>query len=351
MGARGTESVPEAREMPETPKQHSDLIYAKAPDGRRLPVIDLTDPRFAVADDPASRTRYCETAREWELRGRWMPGVLMRVMLRQMAKRSALASALFSSDRGFLDSISTYILKLGAELYPDGFPAALDRKLAASPHFVFIRLRMQQIAKLLAEALIEPLTASTSAPLHLLNIAGGPALDSINVILFLNRARPDLLQRPIVIDVLDVQTDGPAFGANALAALKETGAPLAQLSVEFRHRAYDWNAPAALTALLAAMRSDGAIVAASSEGGLFEYGSDDAILGNLKTLRVGGVNIVSGSVTSASAGRRRMIAQTKFALVPRGVEGFAPLAAQAGYEIAKSDNAYLSDQVLLRPRG
>ncbi len=43
-----------------------------------------------------------------------------------------------------------------------------------------------------------------------------------------------------------------------------------------------------------------------------------------------------------------MIAQSKFKLIPRGIEGFAPLAARAGFEIAQIEEAGLSDQVLLR---
>ena len=44
-----------------------------------------------------------------------------------------------------------------------------------------------------------------------------------------------------------------------------------------------------------------------------------------------------------------MIATTRFKLYPRGVAGFAPLAAQAGFRIAKTQSVLLSDQVLLRP--
>ena len=95
---------------------------------------------------------------------------------------------------------------------------------------------------------------------------------------------------------------------------------------------------------------DGAIVAASSEGGLFEYGSDEAIVANLRGLSGGGVSLVAGSVTSASDIRKRMIAETNFKLYPRGLEGLAPLAAQAGYDIRRSEPAVVSDQVLLRMR-
>jgi hypothetical protein len=45
-----------------------------------------------------------------------------------------------------------------------------------------------------------------------------------------------------------------------------------------------------------------------------------------------------------------MIAETQFRLIPRGLAGFAPLAARAGFQVAKVEQAWLSDQVLLRPR-
>jgi hypothetical protein len=62
------------------------------------------------------------------------------------------------------------------------------------------------------------------------------------------------------------------------------------------------------------------------------------------------VPIVAGSVTSSSEVRKRMIAQTRFRLFARGLEGFAPLAEQSGYAIAESRTAVVSEQVLLRPR-
>src|SRR5262249_52436993 len=94
----------------------------------------------------------------------------------------------------------------------------------------------------------------------------------------------------------------------------------------------------------------GAIIAASSEGGLFEYGTDDVVVANLTALARAGVPIVAGSVTSSSEVRRRMIAQTRFRFFARGVEGLAPLAQRAGYAIAESRTAVMSEQVLLRPR-
>jgi hypothetical protein len=95
----------------------------------------------------------------------------------------------------------------------------------------------------------------------------------------------------------------------------------------------------------------GCVIAASSEGALFEYGSDDAIVANLAALRAdgAGARLVAGSVTRDDETRRRIIAETQFRLIPRGLAGFAPLATRAGFAIARAEPAWLSDQVLLRP--
>lgn len=324
------------------------MIFAKTSDGLSLPVIDVTDPEFAVADDPASLAQRTKEFADWERERRRLPKFLERLLLRLAAKRSRLVRALFQSEDGYLDGISTYVMKLGDKNLPPGFDSSIDRKIAAAPHVPLLRLRMQQIATLLADALVEPLERDAAAPLHFINIAGGPALDSINTVILLKRAHDALLRRPIVIHVLDSQFEGPAFGANALAALKASGGPLQGLAIEFEHRPYDWNDTEPLVRLAEELARRGAVTAASSEGGLFEYGSDDAIRANLAMLAQARVPLVAGSVTSSSESRKRMIAETKFRLFPRGIEGFAPLAAQSGYKIAASAPAMLSEQVLLR---
>ena len=99
------------------------------------------------------------------------------------------------------------------------------------------------------------------------------------------------------------------------------------------------------------MRSErGAVIIAASEC-LFEYGSDEDMIANLVALRAGGrgARCVVGSVTRADELRRRMIAESRFKLFPRGIEGFAPLAAQAGFKIAETRTVVWSDQVTLLP--
>jgi hypothetical protein len=329
---------------------HRAVLFATTDDGLRLPVIDVTHPAFAIPDDSASLAARREAFLAWDRRNRLMPGIVTRLFMRLAARRSPLLRKILAW-QDYLDSITTYMLKLGADHLPSGFDGPVDRKVAAVPHVALVRLRMQQIARLLAEPLLEPLASTPEAPLALINIAGGPALDSINALILLARAQAKLISRPIAIHVFDAQQDGPAFGKRALLALSGSGGPLHGLNVGFQHHAYDWNDTAALSALLAGLAGQGTIIAASSEGGLFEYGTDDAIVANLTALARAGAAIVAGSVTSSSALRRRMIEQTRFRLFPRGLEGFAPLAERGGYAIAESRSAVVSEQVLLRLRG
>jgi hypothetical protein len=325
---------------------------ARTREGHDLPVIDVTDPCFAVPDDPAATRALYDAFIDGERRRSRIPRFIMRMMLRRAARESRLVRALFNSDAGYLDGITTYVMKLGADNLVPPYDSPMDRRLAASPHVTLLRLRMQQIARLLADGLVEHLAGAASAPLHLINIGGGPALDSLNALVLLCRDRADLMRRPVVIHVLDSGTDGPFFGANALAALRADGRPLHGLDVAWERHDYDWNAPAPLAKLVHDLARAGSVIAASSEGALFEYGSDDAIVANLEALRQdgAGARLVAGSVTRNDEMRRRMIEMTRFRLIPRGLDGFTPLATRAGFAIAQAEPAWLSDQVLLRPR-
>jgi hypothetical protein len=334
------------------PSPTGGIAFARTREGFELPVIDVTHPRFALPADPAAVERLGAAFVADEQRRRYIPDFVMRMMLRAAARKSRLVKALFNSETGFLDSISTYVMKLGADNLVPPYDSSVDRRLASSPHIILVRLRMQQVAHLMADALDDDLAgADAAAPLRLINIGGGPALDSINALIVLRKARPELLKRPVAIDVLDADAnaDGAFFGANALAALKVENGPLAGLDVVMHHHDYDWNRPAALESLVGKLAAAGAVIGASSEGALFEYGSDEAVVENLNVLRANGTRFVAGSVTSAHNTRRRMINRTLFKLKPRGVEGVAPLVAQGGFRIARSEPAFLSTQVLLRP--
>ena len=331
------------------PRQQSALIVAATRDGTVLPVIDVTDPRFAVPDDPDNLRKLFNASYEEERRNRRIPKFIMRWLLKSAAKRSRMLRAMFDTDAEFLDGITTYVMKLGADNLPSPYDSPMDRRVAASPHLTMLRLRTQQVARLVADTIAPALATVKTAPLHLINIAGGPAIDSMNALIILNRRDRNLLRRPIAIHVLDLDEAGPFFGRNALAALMANGGPLAGLDIAFDHRSYDWNKPASLEAPLRELSAGGPVIAASSEGGLFEYGSDAAIVANLVALRSSGAKVIAGSITSDDEAHRRRITMSRFKLIPRGLEGFAPLAARGGYRIAQAETAQLSDQVLLQP--
>lgn len=328
-----------------------DAVYAATREGHSFPVIDITSPRFAAPDDPASVAALSQAYHEEERRRRRVPKMVMRLMLRAAAKRSLLFRALFNPKAEFLDGLSTYVMKLGPDNLPPPYNSPMDRRFAAAPQVGLLRLRLRQTAQLIADGLADDLAAPASTPLHLINIGGGPALDSINALILLSRGPGLLTGRSTIIHVLDPDQAGPFFGVNALAALQEEGRPLEGFDIVFKHQIYNWNDPAPLEALMRELASGGGLIAASSEGGLFEYGGDEAIVANLKALRAGGagMRLAAGSVTCADDVRQQMIAYSKIKLIPRGIDGFAPLAAQAGFAIARAKSAVLSDQVLLRP--
>ena len=164
-----------------------------------------------------------------------------------------------------------------------------------------VRLRLQDVAHLMAETLLPALEAAPSRPLHFLNIAGGPAMDTLNALILLTRQAPGILdRRPVTITVLDIDDAGPAFGRAALKALAAEGRPLKFSRIRFSHLRYDWSHPETLENVLEEARSQKAMVICSSEGGLFEYGSDQEIEANLRMLRqFPEVLAVVGSVTRA----------------------------------------------------
>lgn len=327
------------------------VVHATTDEGYRLPVIDVTRPEFALPDDPQSVAALDTAVREQERRNGLVPAFIMRFMMRSAARRSRLLADIVNPETSFLAGLTTYIMKLGVDNLPPPFDSDVDRRVVGSPQLTAVRLRLQQTVKLMAQALEPHLAAAPSALLVLINIGGGPAIDSLNALIVLNASSRGLLQRPIAIHVLDIDSVGPHFGAAALAALSAQGQPLAGLDITFTHEHYDWNAPTRLSGLVRESASRGALIAASSEGALFEYGGDEAIVANLQALHNGGggAKAVVGSVTSADAQHRQAMAGSRFKLMPRGLDGFRPLAERGGFRIALSEAAPLGDQVLLCP--
>ena len=328
------------------------VCYAVTDDGLELPVVDVTHPAFdaALSEErlPALVDHFLKEQRRFAKLPRWVRRVLLRFFMRG----SRIGRGLRRADGQFLDSMTTYLFKLGPKNL-GSYAVPVDRRILMSLPAVSVRLRLSDMARLSADGLAARLAASATRPLYLLNIAGGPAIDSLNTLIVLRREHADLLAgRRITVHVLDADQHGPAFGARALQALQAPGAPLAGLEVAFHHDRYDWRDASGLTPALESAKRAGALLAVSSEGGLFEYGSDDDIVANLRALRPRDDNgvFVVGSVTRDDEIIQTLKLTSTAATKPRGLAVFAALVAGAGWQVARSVARPLSDQVLLEPQ-
>jgi hypothetical protein len=325
--------------------------YAVTDDGLELPVVDITHPAFALELSEQKQrlmvTRFLEEQRRFAR----LPALLRKAMLRFFLRGSVMARGLRRAEGTFLDGMTTYLFKVGAKNL-GAYSLPVDRKIASSLPGLSVRLRLADMARLMADTLAPRLAREPHRPLYFFNIAGGPAIDSLNTLLLLRREQPPLLQdRRCTVCVLDGDAHGPAFGARALTALQAPGAPLSGLQLELTCSPYDWRDPTGLLPALESARSRGALCIGSSEGGLFEYGSDDDILGNLRALAgVGDGFCMVGSVTRDDEVIRTLKLTSTAATRPRGLSVFGGLIARAGWSVSRSISRPLSDQVVLEPR-
>jgi hypothetical protein len=331
-------------------RKRAGVCYAVTNDGVELPVVDVTHPAFALnvsADELAIRREKFFSMME---RRSATPDFLRRLYFRLFLRRSILMRGLMKASSRFLSGMNTYLLKLGPDNLGAGYAGRVDRRIAASYPVLAVRLRMQDMANLLSTGLRPLLAARPKAPLHLVNIGGGPAADSLNALILLKSDDPGLLAgRRIFIHVLDLEKDAPDFGRRALAALQTPGAALGGIGVEFGYVGYNWKEPMVLRSFFSALGGDQAIAAVSSEGALFEYGSDDEITSNLEVIRDAGPSesFIVGSVTRDDPDRLRWQTPNAIPVRPRGLAKFGTLIKPAGWTIEKAVERPFNDAVRL----
>jgi hypothetical protein len=323
------------------------VLYASAPDGGELPVIDVTNPAFSLPYDETQMTKEVARFVQGERLRAKVPRPLQRAVLRLAARRSRLARDLYHASDGVVGGMTLYVAKLGPRMLGSDYATAIDRRIAASPPSWLARQRLEDMARLLAEGLAPVLSANPGRPLHFFDIAGGPSAATWNALLVIRSQSLELLQgRAIFIHVLDLDEEGPAFGARAVAALQGQGGPLRELDLRFERTAYDWQNADELRSVLAPTGASQGVVAVCSEGGLFEYGSDHEILTNLDAVRSGAPRqcVVVGSVTRAEAPPGFL---REFTVRPRTLSAFRELAARAGFTIARAIERPLAYDVRL----
>jgi hypothetical protein len=306
------------------------VVYAMTENGVRTAVIDVTHPAFAVtfteAELAGMEEQYLTEAR----RQAEVPAAVQEAL-----RNSMLGRGLMAASGTFLDGMSTYLLKLGPENLGDG-ATAIDKRIAGSLPAVVGRLRLADMARLMAAGLERSSEMEARRPVLLLNIAGGPGGDSWNALILLQRERAGWLAgRKIAITVLDMDSRGPEFGARAVEALGANGGPLGGLDVAFRYLSYEWSNTGGLAKALEGLDARDAICGVSSEGGLFEYGSDEEIVENLQAIHAGTASdaIVVGSVTREGEVVRAWSGIRRVNTRPRTLEAFHGLAEAGGWRL------------------
>ncbi len=324
---------------------NTDVLYARTEDGVELTIVDVTNAAFAAAPTEAELSALCVEYVAESRRRRETPVPVVAAL-----KSTRIGKGLMAASGTYLDGMTTYLLKVGAEnMGRDAHP--IDRQIAASFPALMTRIRLHDMARLMADALVAQLRAEQGRAVRLINIGGGVAADSWNALIHVKREQPVLLAgREIGIAVLDVDPQGAAFGARAVAALAGSGAPLEGLKIEFRHLPYTWAEAQRLPELLDELGAKEAACVVSSEGGLFEYGSDAEIVANLAALRRGtGVDAaIVGSVTRDAEATSESRAAIGAATRPRTLEGFAELVKDAGWRLERLVERAFSYQVTLR---
>jgi hypothetical protein len=259
------------------------LSYVFTINGVELPVLDITHPGFISSIDENRLKKLIPYIEKNAEKNAEKFNKLPKYIKNYFVKHSFAMAELLQNETSFATGISTLMMKLGPNLIGKGKKRFWDRSVSKGFGSLLIRMRMRDISKCQAEELIPLLNKSPEKSLCFINIAGGSACDSINALFLIQKENPSLLKnKKIEINVLDIDTYGPAFAEECINALKLPSNKFNELDISFRHINYDWNHTQKLLELLLERKEW--LQICSSEGGLFEYCSDDLIIQNLKIL-------------------------------------------------------------------
>jgi hypothetical protein len=267
-------TIPEKNKVP-------GLSYVYTDCGLELPVLDITHPLFTASINEENLEALCKESAQRAKSMKEMPEAQKMII----AEKSYIFGRYFHKDPNatYLSGMSTYMLKLGPNLMGGGEERNIDRMIAMGVISAAARMRLRDICRLQANALVPRLMTSPGKELCLINIAGGAAADSFNtLILVLGKDQALLKNRKIEINVFDIDIDSPNFAGRCLETLKAPGCHFHGLDISFNHIKYNWADTGDLIDFLAKKRD--CILIGTSEGGIFEYAGDEEIKNNLDAL-------------------------------------------------------------------
>ena len=272
-----------SKELFKIKDKQKGLSYVFTENGVELPVLDITHPGFiSTIDENRLNKLIPYVQKNAEKNAEKFNNI--PVAIKNYFKRHSFAMAeLLQNETSFATGISTLMMKLGPNLIGKGKKRFWDRLVTKGFGSLVMRMRIRDISQCEAEELIPLLNGSPDRNLCFINIAGGSASDSINALFLIQQEHPSLLKnRKIEITVLDIDPNGPDFARRCIDALKLPGNKFSELDVSLNYINYDWNNTQQLSELLSERKEW--LQICSSEGGLFEYCSDDVIVRNLNSL-------------------------------------------------------------------
>jgi len=249
--------------------QNERILYAVFENEIQLPILDITHPLFNVSIDEQAYHLNCrKSARSIESLKK-MPGFIRNIFVKMS-----------NVDNSYLSGMRTLLYKLGPNLSKGIKLGFRDKWAVKQTSFMGLRIRLRDLCRLQSKILLPQLKQYPERNLCLFNIAGGVATDSINTLFLMQESDPELLKgRKIEINILDIDTYGPNFAKRCIDVLKQPGERFHGLDINLTIIHYDWSQPEALQKI--SLERFDWIQLCSSEGGLFEYGSDLDIIENL----------------------------------------------------------------------
>jgi hypothetical protein len=307
-----------------------EIYYVQTERGMRLPIIDITHPAFAINLNLEQLDQLAKISIIKLMIATKVPMLIQR----WAASFSPLVAGTLHADGTYLSGMATYLYKLGPHNLPRGYCSFIDRQMAAGIGSVAVRMRLQDLACLQAEYLQGELRRRPAAPLHLINISGGPSMDSINAFLLLG---DDLINRDVHLHILDCDEIGPNFGLAAIKTMQQPEAPFSKLKLTANHIPYNWSDITPFKSLMQQLKEKQAIVLVASEGGLFEYGSDEDILAHLQLIKQLGPGIgCAGTVVRNSSTAHAIKKMSGMSIRPMALESIEQLLQARGFGLTRT---------------
>jgi hypothetical protein len=268
------ESIPEKNKIP-------GLCYVFTKTGIELPVLDITHPMFISSVDKVNLDELRKESIKAAKGMKDIPDSQKKLFY----EKSLIFGKHFHKDlkAKYLSGMSTYMLKLGPYLIGSAEERNLDRMISMGVSSVAARMRLRDLCHLQSDGLVPQLKRFPQKELCFLNIGGGAASDSINALILILKENQSLLEnRKTGIHVFDIDTDSTLFAQRCVEALKAQGSHFYNQDISFNHIEYDWKDTEELIGFLSEKKES--LIMCTSEGGIFEYGSDEEIINNLNIL-------------------------------------------------------------------